>query len=110
MAKLEPFTYLDSFKGKYSKSDKVYAKVRKFDNQVIGIRVKNPATNEPPSAAQQTVQTTFKAIHAQVKNALADAEQKAALRAEWQQQRKCKSLTGYVFRKFYLQSLTQQNP
>jgi di/tripeptidase len=106
MAKLEPFTHLDTFKGKYAKSDKVYAKVRKFDNQMIGVRLKNPVTNEPPSAAQQTVQDKMKTIMAQVKTALADADQKATLEAEWKQQRKCKTLTGYVFRKFYKQSQT----
>ncbi len=97
-------------KGKYSRTDKVYTKVRKVDNQVIGVRLKNPVTNEPPSAAQQTVQEKFKTIHAQVKTALADAGQKAALEAEWKQQHKCKTLQGFVFRKFYRESLTTENP
>ena len=110
MAKIKPMTHIDSMMGKYAKTDEVYTKVRKFDEQVIGVRLKHPVTNDPPSAAQQTAQTKFKTIHTQVKTALADAEQKAALRVEWQQQRKCKSLTGYAFHKFYLQSLTQQNP
>ena len=106
MARLEPFTYLDTFKGKYAKSDKVYAKVRKFDNQMIGVRLKNPVTNDPPSAAQQTVQEKFKTIWAQVKTALADADQKATLETEWKQKRRCKSLAGYAFSKFYKQSQT----
>lgn len=88
-------------KGKYAKSDKVYTKVRKFDEQTIGIRLKHPVTNDPPSAAQQTVQDKFKAVHAQVKLALADPAQKATLREEWLQQTRCKTLTGYVFRKLY---------
>ena len=94
-------THIDSMKGKYAKSDKVYTKVRKFDEQTIGIRLKHPVTNDPPSAAQQTVQDKFKAVHAQVKTALADPAQKATLREEWLQQTRCKTLTGYVFRKLY---------
>lgn len=103
-------THIDSMKGKYAKTDKVYTKVRKFDERTIGVRLKHPVTNEPPSAAQQTVQEKFKTISAQVKTALADAEQKAVLTAEWQKQRKCKTLQGYAFRKFYKQSLTPENP
>lgn len=110
MAAISPMTHIDSMKGKYAKSDKVYTKVRKFDEQTIGVRIKHPVTNDPPSAAQQTAQEKFKTIHAQVKTALANAEQKAALREEWLAQRKCKTLNGYVFRKFYLQSLTPENP
>jgi len=103
-------THIDSMKGKYAKTDKVYTKVRKFDEQTIGVRLKHPVTNDPPSAAQQTVQEKFKTIQAQVKTALADAGQKAALKEEWQQQRKCKTLRGYAFRKFYNESLTPENP
>ena len=110
MAKIEPMTHLDAMVGKYSRTDRVYTKVRKVDNQVIGVRVKHPVTNDPPSAAQQTVQEKFITIQAQVNTALADAEQKAALTAEWHKQRKCKTLRGYAFRKFYRQSLTPQNP
>ena len=110
MAFISPMTHIDSMKGKYAKSDKVYTKVRKIDEQTIGVRLKNPVTNEPPSAAQQTVQEKFKTIHAQVKTALADAEQKAALQEEWAKQRRCKTLWGYAFRKFYNLSLTPQNP
>jgi hypothetical protein len=110
MAKIEPMTHIDTMKGKYARTDKVFTKVRKFDDQVIGIRLKHPVTNDPPSAAQQTVQEKFKTIHAQVKTAFADAQQKAALRDEWLQQHRCKTLYGYAFRKFYLQSLTPENP
>lgn len=110
MATISPMTHIDSMSGKYAKTDKVYTKVRKFDERTIGVRLKHPVTNDPPSAAQQTAQEKFKTIHAQVKTALADAQQKAALKAEWQQQRKCKTLRGYAFRKFYNESLTPENP
>ena len=110
MSKISTMTHIDSMAGKFAKTDKVYTKVRKFDELTIGVRLKHPVTNEPPSAAQLTVQEKFKTIQAQVNTALANAEQKAALKAEWQQQRKCKTLRGYVFRKFYIQSLTPENP
>ena len=110
MAFISPMTHIDSMKGKYSRTDKVFTKVREIDEQTIGVRLKNPVTNEPPTAAQQTVQEKFKAIHAQAKTALADAGQKAALTAEWKQQHRCKTLHGFVFRKFYRESLTTQNP
>ena len=103
-------THIDSMKGKYSRTDRVYTKVRKFDNQVIGVRVKNPVTNDPPSAAQQVAQAKMTAVAALAKAALADIEQKEALREEWQQQHKCKTLWGYAFHKFYNQSLTPNNP
>ena len=103
-------THLDSMAGKYSRTDKVYTRVRKFDNQVIGVRLKNPVTNEPPSAAQQTAQAKMRTVAAQAKAALADADQKAALQEEWAKQRRCKTLWGYTFRKFYNQSLTPNNP
>ena len=103
-------THIDTMSGKYARTDKVYTKVRKFDDQIIGVRLKHPSTNEPPSAAQQTVYDKFKTIHAQVKTALADAAQKATLRTEWLQQHKYKTLTGYAFHKFYIESLTPENP
>lgn len=110
MAKLEAFTHLDTMRGKYSRTDKVYTRVRKFDEQIIGVRIKHPVTNDPPSAAQQTVYDKFKTIHALVKTALADASQKAELKAKWLKQRKYKSLKGYAFHKFYVESLTPNNP
>lgn len=103
MAAISPMTHIDTMKGKYAKTDKVFTKVRKFDDQVIGVRLKHPVSNDPPSAAQKTVQDKFKAVYAQVKTALADPDQKATLRAEWQQQKKCKTLTGYAFHKLYNQ-------
>lgn len=104
MAKLNMATPFDSNKGKYAKSDQIYFKVRKFDESTFGVRMKHPATNESPSVAQQAAQTRFATVTAQVKTALADAEQKASLKAEWKNQRKCKTLKGYTFRKFYTQS------
>lgn len=95
-------TPYDSNNGKYAHTDQIYFKIRKFDERTIGVRMKHPATNEPPSAAQLNAQTKMKAVAAQVKTALADPAQKATLRAEWKQQKKCKTLTSYVFRKMYL--------
>ena len=110
MAKLEAFTHLDTMRGKYSRTDKVYTRVRKFDEQVIGVRLKHPTTNDPPSAAQLTVQAKMTAVAALVKAAFADAEQKATLRAEWLGQHKYKTLTSYAFHKFYIESSNPQNP
>ena len=101
MALINLMTHLDTVSGKYAKSDKVYTKVRKFDNQVIGVRLKNPATNEPPSAAQQVAQTKFAAVNAQVQTTLANAEQKATYEAQWRKQKKYKTLHGYVFHLLY---------
>lgn len=103
MAQLQPFTHLDSLRGKYSRTDKVYTKVRKVDNQVIGVRLKNPATNEPPSAAQAAAQAKFTATMALVATALANAEQRATYLAAWKKQRKYKTLRGYVFHNLYSQ-------
>ena len=102
MAKLKMATPFDSNNGKYAKTDQIYFKTRRFDEQVIGVRQKHPTTNEPPTANQQAAQTQFATVAAQVKTALADPTQKTALKAEWKQQKKCKTLTGYVFRKIYL--------
>ena len=103
MAFISPMTHIDSMSGKYAQTDEVYTKVRKFDEQVIGVRLKHPATNDPPSAAQLAAQEKLAAVAALVKAAMADAEQKAALQEEWMQQRKCKTLWGYAFHKLYNQ-------
>ena len=95
MVKLEAFTHLDTMRGKYAKTDKVYTKVRKFDEQIIGVRLKHPVTNDPPSAGQRQAQEKFATTHALVKT------RKAELKAEWKKQQKCKTLTGYVFHKLY---------
>ena len=101
MSKINLMTHLDSVSGKYSKTDNVYTKVRKFDNQTIGVRLKHPVDNNPPSAAQKQAQQKFAAVMTLVKTALADSEQKAAYEAEWKKQKKCKTLRGFVFRKLY---------
>ena len=110
MATISPMTHIDTMSGKYAKTDKVYTKVRKFDDRVFGVRLKHPSTNQPPSQAQLAVQAKMTAVAALVKAAFADAEQKAALREEWLAQRKYKTLTSYAFHKFYLQSSTPENP
>lgn len=68
MAKLNMATPFDSNKGKYAKTDQIYFKTRRFDEQVIGVRQKHPTTNEPPTAGQQAVQAQFATVAAQVKN------------------------------------------
>ena len=101
MAKINPMTHIDSMQGKYSKSDRVYTRVRKFDELTIGIRLKHPATNEPPTTAQQAVQDLFTTVASKVKTALADASQRAQYKADWKKQKKYKTLTSYVFHKLY---------
>ena len=99
-------THIDSMQGKYSKSDRVYTRVRKFDELTIGIRLKHPATNEPPTAAQKQAQDLFTTVAAKVKAALADATQKADYKAQWKAQRKYKTLTSFIFHKLYEQETT----
>ena len=101
MAKISPMTHIDSISGKYAKTDQVYTKVRAFDEQTFGVRLKHPATNEPPSAGQQTSQAKLASVAALVKTALADAAQKATLKAEWKAQKKYKTLVSYAFHKLY---------
>lgn len=103
MAKINPMSHIDSFNGKYHHTDEVYAKIRKFDEQVIGIRLKNPVTNDPPSEAQQAVQEKFKEVIAQAKTALENPEQKALFKSEWKKQKKYKTLLSFVFHKLYHQ-------
>ena len=103
MSKLNMSTPFDSNNGKYAKTDQIYFKIRKFDERTIGVRLKHPATNQPPSAEQQTAQQKLAAAAARVKAAMADAEQKAALKAEWKAQRKYKTLIAYAFHKLYNQ-------
>lgn len=49
MAKINPMSHIDSFSGKYHRTDEVYTKIRAFDEQVIGVRLKHPNTNYPPT-------------------------------------------------------------
>ena len=97
MAQIIMMTHLDSVSGKYSKTDEVYTKVRKFDNQTFGVRMKHPATNEPPTAAQQQAQEKFSEVITQVNTELADPEKKAAHKLAWKKQKKYSTLRGYVF-------------
>ncbi len=92
-------THLDSVKGKYAKSDKVYTKVRKTDQLVIGVRLKNPPTNQPPTAGQKTAQDKLAAVAANVKTAFATPETIAQYKADFKKQRRFKTLTGFVFHK-----------
>ena len=101
MAKIEPMTHIDSMKGKYAKTDRVYTRVRKFDETTIGIRLKHPTDNQPPSAAQAAAQALLATVAGKVKIAMQDASQKATLKAEWKAQRRYKTLTSYVFHKLY---------
>ena len=101
MAKMNMSSPYDSNNGKYARTDQIYFKIRKFDEQTIGVRMKHPATNEPPSAGQQTSQQRLAAVAEQVKTALADPQQKASYKEKWHKQRKCKTLTGFVFRELY---------
>ena len=100
-------THIDSMQGKYSKSDRVYTRVRKFDELTIGVRLKHPTTNEPPSAAQKQAQDLFATVAAKVKAALADATQRADYKTQWKAQRKYKTLTSFIFHKLYEQETTQ---
>ena len=101
MAQLNMATPFDSNKGKYAGTDQIYFKIRKFDEQTFGVRLKHPATNEPPSAGQQTSQAKLASVAALVKTALADVAQKATLKAEWKAQKKYKTLVSYAFHKLY---------
>ncbi len=101
MAKLDPMIHLDAIHGKYARTDKVYTRVRKFDNRTIGVALKNPVTNDPPSENQAVVQAKMKTTAAAVTAALADPTQRAKYLLGWKSQRKYKTLRGYVFRLLY---------
>ncbi len=100
-------THLDSFSGKYHHTDNVYTKIRKFDEQVIGVRLKNPVTNVPPSEKQAAVQQKMTTVAAQAKAIFSDAEHLATYRAAWKKQKKIPTLTGYVYAQLYKQSNTE---
>ena len=100
-------THMDSVSGKYHHTDKVYTKIRKFDEQVIGVRLKNPVTNVPPSEKQAIAQQKMTTITAQAKAIYADAEQLATYRAAWKKQKKIPTLIGYIYAQLYKQSNTE---
>ena len=77
MAKINPMSHIDSFSGKYHRTDEVYTKIRAFDEQVIGVRLKHPNTNYPPTSGQAAAQQKMTAIAAQAKAIFSDAEQLA---------------------------------
>ena len=104
MAKVNMMTHMDSVSGKYHHTDKVYTKIRKFDEQVIGVRLKNPVTNVPPSEKQAIAQQKMTTITAQAKAIYADAEQLATYRAAWKKQKKIPTLIGYITAQLYKQS------
>ena len=108
MSKISMMTHLDSVKGKYARTDQVYTKVRKKDQQVIGIRLKNPAKNEPPTAGQKTAQDKLTTVAANVKTAFATPETIAAYKAEFKKQHRFVTLSGYVYHKEF-EKLNSQN-
>ena len=101
MAQINAMIHLDRIHGKYAKTDKVYIRVRKFDNQLIGVALKNPTTNENPTTAQQTVMDKFATVHAQVDAILADETKREQYNKKYLHQRRCKTLRGYIFRQLY---------
>lgn len=101
MAKIEPMTHFDAISGKYAKTDQVYTRVRKFDNQIIGVALKHPATNQPPTEGQQAAQQKMKTVQAKVSTILSDASQRAQYLLKWKNQKKYKTLQGYVFAQEY---------
>ena len=104
MAKIQPMIHMDRISGKYHRTDRVYTRVRKFDNQIIGVALKNPVTNEPPTEAQAAVQQKMTSIAAQAKAIFADAEQLATYRAAWKKQKKIPTRIGYITAQLYKQS------
>lgn len=101
MAKITAMTHLDAIAGKYARTDKVYTRVRKFDNQIIGVALNHPATNMPPSEGQVAAQQKMKTVHARVSTILADSSQRADYLLKWKNQRKYKTLRGYIFAQEY---------
>ncbi len=101
MAFINPMIYLDAFLGKFGRTDKVYAKVRKFDNQTIGVALKHPVTNDPPTEAQKVVQDKFKTVQTKVNTIMADPEQLEAYKTKWHQQHKYVTLRSFIFAKVY---------
>ncbi len=90
-------THFDAIHGKYARTDKVYTRVRKFDNCTIGVVLKNPVTNNPATENQQAAQAKLKTAAANAATALADPTQRAQYLVAWKSQRKYKTLRGYVF-------------
>lgn len=104
MAKIQPMTHMDSMSGKYNRTDKVYTRVRKFDNQVIGVALKNPVRNQPPTEAQTIVQQKMTSVAAQAKAIFSDPTQLATYKASWKKQRRIPTLSGYIYAQLFKQS------
>ena len=101
MSLLDLMTHFDAAHGKYSRTDKVYTRVRKFDNRTIGVALKHPVTNDPPSASQEAAQDKFKLVQAKVNTAMADPAQRAAYILKWKSQHKYTTLRSYIFAQLY---------
>lgn len=104
MAMIEAMIHLDRISGKYHRTDKVYTRVRKFDNQIIGVALKNPVTNDPPSVAQAAAQQKLSSIVAQAKAIFSDSSQLETYKAAWKKQKKIPTLSGYIYAQLYKQS------
>ncbi|MBP5642291.1 MAG: hypothetical protein J6W92_04430 [Paludibacteraceae bacterium] len=109
MARIEPMTHLDSMKGKYAKTDRVYTRVRKIDDAIIGVRLKHPVTNDPPSTKQLAAQVLFTTVQGKVAEDIADPTKLAAYKTQFAKQRKYKTLRGFIFHKLYLEEVEDQN-
>ncbi len=101
MSLIDIMTHFDAAHGKYARTDKVYTRVRKFDNRTIGVALKHPVTNDPPTTGQEVAQDKFKEVQAKVNAALADPTQRAAYLKKWKAQHKYKTLRSYIFTKLY---------
>ena len=100
--------HLDRISGKYNRTDRVYTRVRKFDNQIIGVALKNPVTNEPPTEAQAAAQQKLSSVVAQAKAIFSDSSQLATYRAAWKKQKKIPTLQGYIYAQLYKQSNSEE--
>lgn len=104
MAKLKTQFPVASMSGKVSKTDEVYTKTRRIDQATFAVALKNPCTNEPPTAKQSRAQGDMKTARAQVDTILLDEAQRAPYEKAFRAQRKCKTLRGYIFSKIYSQT------
>ena len=108
MAKIQPMIHMDSMSGKYNRTDRVYTKVRKFDNQVIGVALKKPVRNQPPTEAQATVQQKMANVAAQAKAIFSDPTQLATYKASWKKQKRIPTLSGYIYAELFKQANSEE--
>ena len=97
-------THFDSMSGKYARTDKIYIRIRKFDNQTIGVALKHPVTNDPPTEAQKVVQDKFKTVQTKVNTIMANPEQLEEYKTKWHQQHKYVTLRSFIFAKVYAET------